>query len=157
MEERVERHGASPIRKVVTALVVGFVVFVVLFPWGGGTSPFPPECYSMLGLYSVPCDVPIAFAAGAVMAGIAGLALWLNDGWVVRLGMALLAGFGMAVVLAPTSGAREWCFSLLSFRVACDGTRAIIAGALTTGLVGVVLLLLRSQPGGGRTAERLQG
>jgi hypothetical protein len=141
MDRSAERQGTSAARLGVAALVAGLVVFALLFAWGGGISPFPPECFSMFGWYSVPCDARIAVAAGAVTAALVGLALWLKDrGW-VRLGVALLTGFGMFLILVPTSGAREWCFSLLAFRVACQGELAMAAGALTAGLVGLATWL----------------
>lgn len=57
-------------------LIAGLVVFVVLAP-AGGVDPHPQQCWSVFD-YSVPCGAALSSAAGAVTAGIVGLALWLN-------------------------------------------------------------------------------
>lgn len=60
---------------------------------------------------------------------------------VAKVAVALLAGIVVFVVLVPTSGAGPFCYSVLSFRVPCEGEPAIAAGAVTTGFVGLALWL----------------
>lgn len=59
------------------ALLVGLLVLVLLAP-ASGADTLPPKCWGMLG-YSVPCGSALSLAAGAVTAGIVGLALWFNS------------------------------------------------------------------------------
>jgi hypothetical protein len=59
----------------------------------------------------------------------------------VKVAVAVLAGFAAFVLFVPTSGADEFCFSLLAFRVPCEGEFAMAAGALTTLVVGVMIWL----------------
>jgi hypothetical protein len=66
------------VAKVPVALLAGLIPFVLLFP-ASASKDAPPECYSLLGYYNVPCDARVAWAAGAAMAGLAGLALWLRE------------------------------------------------------------------------------
>jgi hypothetical protein len=61
------------------ALSAGLVVFVLLFPWGGGVNTDPPTCFGMFGWYTVPCDGWVAPVAGAATAGVAYLVLWLRN------------------------------------------------------------------------------
>lgn len=71
-----ERQGRRwTLAKIAVALLAGLVVLVLLFP-GSGTSTLPPECYSAFG-YTVPCGGGLANAAGAAMAGLVGLLLWI--------------------------------------------------------------------------------
>jgi hypothetical protein len=66
-------------RRIAIALLAGFVVFVLLFPWGGGLDTLPPTCFGMFGWYTVPCGGWPAVAAGALTAGVVWLALWWWD------------------------------------------------------------------------------
>jgi hypothetical protein len=62
---------------------------------------------------------------------------------VVKLGVALLGGFVVFVLLVPTSGAEPpLCYSLLAYRVPCEGGTAIAGGAATAVLGGLALLLI---------------
>ena len=49
----------DPLPKVAPVLVAGLLVLVLVFPWGGGVDggldAFPPTCFGMFGLYTVPC------------------------------------------------------------------------------------------------------
>lgn len=75
--EQTESQGAcTTVAKVAVALLAGFVVLVLLFPWGGGLDSDPPQCFSMFGWYSVPCGGGPAVVAAAT-AVVVGLALWL--------------------------------------------------------------------------------
>ena len=67
------------VRRVLVALLVGFVVLVLLFP-ASGTDDIPPDCFSFFG-YRVPCEARPwpAIAAGAVTAGVVWSVLWLID------------------------------------------------------------------------------
>jgi hypothetical protein len=60
---------------------------------------------------------------------------------VVKVVVALLAGFAAFVLFVPTSGAAEFCYSLLAFRVPCEGEFAMGAGVVTAAVVGVGLWL----------------
>ena len=73
------RQGSAARRKVVVAPLAGLIVFVLLFAWGGGIDTLPPECFSMFGWYSVPCDGWFAPAAALAAAGVTYLVLWLKD------------------------------------------------------------------------------
>jgi hypothetical protein len=68
-----DRRPTSPMRLGVAALFAGLVVFVLQFPWGGGTSSNPPTCFGMFGLWTVPCGGWPTVAAGAITA----LLVWL--------------------------------------------------------------------------------
>jgi hypothetical protein len=58
------------------ALLTGLFVFATLFPWGGGTSTYPPTCFGLFGpFWTVPCGGWPAVAAGALVAGVGWLAL----------------------------------------------------------------------------------
>lgn len=59
------------------------------------------------------------------------------------LAVAFVAGFAVFVILVPTSGAGQLCYSLLAFRVPCEGGAAIAAGTVAGGLVGLALVLRR--------------
>ena len=59
----------------------------------------------------------------------------------VWVGFALLVGFVVFVVLAPTSGAGSQCYSLLAFQVPCEGALAAAAGVMTSAVIGVALWL----------------
>lgn len=72
---REARH--SSVVKVAIAVVAGLVVFALLFHWGGGQDSDPPTCFGMFG-YTVPCDAWMSWAAGAAMAAVVFLALWLK-------------------------------------------------------------------------------
>ena len=67
------RRPTSPARLGVAALLAGLVVFVLQFPWAGGTSSDPPTCFGMFGAWTVPCGVWPTLIAGAVT----GLLVWL--------------------------------------------------------------------------------
>lgn len=77
--DQMEKHGMRTRTKVAIALLAGLVVFVLLFPWGGGIVPDPPHCFGMFGWYEVPCDGWVAPAAGAATAVVVYVALWLRD------------------------------------------------------------------------------
>lgn len=79
MEQTTHGQGTSVRQKVAVALLAGLVVFVVLFPWGGGTASDPPTCFGMFGWWTVPCGGWPAVAAGAVTAGVVGFVLWWRD------------------------------------------------------------------------------
>ena len=66
------------VAKVAVALLAGLFPFVLLFPASASTD-VPPECYSLLAYYNVPCDARVAWAAGVAMAALAGFALWLRE------------------------------------------------------------------------------
>ena len=71
--------GSVARTRVVVAVLAGLAVVVLLFAWGGGIDPLPPECFSMFGWYSVPCDGWVAPAGGIATAGIVYLVPWLRD------------------------------------------------------------------------------
>lgn len=64
-------------RRLTIASVAGFVVLVLLFPWGGGQDSDPPTCFGMFGWYTVPCGGWPAVAAAVV----AGVVVWLILAW----------------------------------------------------------------------------
>ena len=75
---QMQMQGARmTVAKVASALLAGLVVLVLLFP-ASGIVPIPPRCFSAFG-YEVPCGGGLAAAAGAVTAGVVGLALWLRS------------------------------------------------------------------------------
>jgi hypothetical protein len=58
---------------------------------------------------------------------------------ILRLAFAILVGFAVFFILAPTSGAGARCFSsLFEFEVPCSGELAIAAGAAAALVVGIV-------------------
>jgi hypothetical protein len=61
-----DSRRASPLRLGVAALLAGLVVFVLQFPWGGGTSSDPPTCFGMFGAWTVPCGGWPTVAASVV-------------------------------------------------------------------------------------------
>jgi len=75
---QIDQPGSGTRTRVVVALVAGLIVFVLLFPWGGGIDPDPPVCFSMFGT-SVPCGGWPAAAAGIATAAVVYLVLWLKD------------------------------------------------------------------------------
>lgn len=76
--QQTKRGGAwRTVAKIVVSLLVGFVVFVLLFPIGR-VDTLPVQCLSMFG-YGVPCDAGWAPAAGAGAAAVVGVLLWLKD------------------------------------------------------------------------------
>jgi hypothetical protein len=77
MEKTTTRSARPRARTIIVALLAGFVVLLALFP-ASGVDTQPPVCRSML-FYVVPCEKWVAWAAGAVTAGIVGLALWKYD------------------------------------------------------------------------------
>lgn len=60
-------------------VLAGLIVLVLLFP-ASGVDTLPPECYSVFG-YAVPCGNGIAVAAGAAVAAMIGLLLWIVSRW----------------------------------------------------------------------------
>jgi hypothetical protein len=58
------------------------------------------------------------------------------------LGAAALVGFGVFLLLVPTSGAAEFCYSLLAFRVPCEGGVAMTAGVIAAALVVLSLWVM---------------
>lgn len=123
----------ATVAKVAVALLAGIVMVVALVP----TSGAGPFCYSLLAI-RVPCEGELGFAAGALTAGVIGLALWLNQ----NIAVALLAGLVVFVPLfhwgrGPATGT---CFGMFGwYTVPCGGWPAIAAGALTAVVVGFVL------------------
>lgn len=77
MDQTATRVRRRRTRVIVGALVAGLLVVLLLFP-ASGIDPQPPVCYSMLG-FVVSCEAWVAWAAGAVVAGLVGLALWALD------------------------------------------------------------------------------
>ena len=65
------------VAKIAVALLVGIVVFVLLYP-ASIADTIPLQCSSMVGL-GAPCDGGLAIPAGAAAAVIVGLLLWLRD------------------------------------------------------------------------------
>jgi hypothetical protein len=63
----------------------------------------------------------------------------------IRSGVAFLVGFASFVILVPTSGAGDRCFSLLTFQVPCESELALAAAAASAAVVGVVLWLVSRQ------------
>lgn len=64
-------------RRVAIAVLAGFVVFALLFPWGGGVDTDPPICFGMFGWWTVPCGGWPAVAAGTAT----GVVVWLALRW----------------------------------------------------------------------------
>ena len=60
----------------------------------------------------------------------------------LRIGAALLVGFAVFFVLAPTSGSGIGCSSLLFREVPCGGAMAAAAGLAAALIVGVGIWLL---------------
>ena len=77
MEDTTGQAARPSPRTIAIALVAGLVVLLALFP-ASGVDTLPPECYSMFG-YVVPCDAWISWVAGAAVAGLVGVGLWMND------------------------------------------------------------------------------
>jgi len=75
MDQTTRRRDTRIRAKVAVALLAGMVVFVLLFPWGGGTASDPPTCFGMFGWWTVPCGGWPAVAAGAMTAGVVGSVL----------------------------------------------------------------------------------
>ena len=69
-----ERSARPSVGTIITALLVGLLVLLILFPATVATSD-PPVCWAYL-LYPVPCEGWVAPAAGAVTGSLVGLALW---------------------------------------------------------------------------------
>lgn len=135
--EQTMRPAWATVMKVAVALLAGIVMFVVLVP----TSGAGPFCYSLLAI-RVPCEGELAFAAGAVTAGVIGLALWLNQ----KVAVALLAGLVVFVLLFHWGGGQDsappTCFGMFGwYTVPCEGWVAPAAGAVTAALVGLALWL----------------
>lgn len=59
----------------------------------------------------------------------------------IMLGVAILAGLAVFVLLVPTSGAADRCYSLLAFQVPCEGQVALAMAAATAALTGLALWL----------------
>lgn len=56
--------------------------------------------------------------------------------------LALLAGFGVLLLLFPASGIDPQppvCYSMFGYTVPCDGRLAVVAGAASAALVGFAL------------------
>jgi hypothetical protein len=63
----------------VAALLAGLVVFVLQFPWGGGTASDPPTCFGMFGAWIVPCGGWPTVVAGLVTALLVWVVLLVKD------------------------------------------------------------------------------
>ena len=74
---KTERGSSSTLAKVAVTFLAGLIAVVLVLPWYGLDSD-PPQCFSMFD-YRVPCGAGLAFAAGAAVAGVVGLALWLTS------------------------------------------------------------------------------
>lgn len=74
------RQGTwSTAARIAIVALAGLVVLVLLFP-ASGVDTLPPECYAVFG-YPVPCGDGIAVAAGAGVAAVIGLLLWIVSRW----------------------------------------------------------------------------
>jgi hypothetical protein len=72
------RRGVrTTVAKVAVAFLAGLVVLVLLYP-ANIVDTNPRQCFSMVGL-GAPCDDALAVPAGAAVAGVVGLLLWLRD------------------------------------------------------------------------------
>ena len=65
-------------RRVVVALLAGLVVYALLQPWGGCVDTDPPVCTGIFGWDSVPTYAWVPLVAGAEVAAVVFLALWLR-------------------------------------------------------------------------------
>ena len=72
--EDAERSARPSVGTIITALLVGLLVLLILFPATVATSD-PPVCSAML-FYPVPCEGWVAPVAGAVVASLVGYASW---------------------------------------------------------------------------------
>lgn len=72
-----ERGSRSTVAKIAVTFLAGLIAVVLLLPWYGLDSD-PPQCFTMFD-YRVPCGAGLAFAAGAAVAGVVGIALWLTS------------------------------------------------------------------------------
>jgi hypothetical protein len=71
----------------------------------------------------------------------------VDVGTVGRAGAAVLVGLVVFVILVPTSGAADMCFSLLpGLRVPCDGALAATAGVISAAIAGIGLWRMRRRP-----------
>jgi hypothetical protein len=140
---------ASLQRPVVMASLAGLVVFILLFPWGGGVTTDPPTCYGIFGpLWTVPCDGWPAVATGAFMAAAVLLAARVQRGPIegrTQLALAMLGGATVFVLQFAWGGASgadaPTCFGLFdAWTVPCGGWQAAAMGVVT----GVVVLLALS-------------
>lgn len=75
MKQTTERAAWPTLGTLLAALLVGLLVFILLFP-ASGTDTLPPHCWAFL-LYPVPCEPWVAPLAGAATAGLIGLGLWI--------------------------------------------------------------------------------
>jgi hypothetical protein len=65
---------------------------------------------------------------------------WGMPAMILKIGLALLGGFAVFAILAPTSGAGARCYSFLfGIEVPCEGGLAIAAGAVSAAVLGVAL------------------
>lgn len=139
-------QAISALPRAAAALLAGLTVFALLFPWGGGNAADPPTCLGMFGWYTVPCGGWSALAGGAVTSGVA----WILLTWsgrreppaTARIGVAAFAlALVVFVVLVPTSGAADRCYSLIALAVPCEGPVAAAAAATSATVVGAMLWL----------------
>lgn len=73
---KTERGSSSTVAKIAVTFLAGLIAVVLLLPWYGLDSD-PPQCFSMFD-YRVPCGAGLAFATGAAVVGVVGIALWLT-------------------------------------------------------------------------------
>ena len=73
--DRTEYPAISKRGRILVALLVGLLVFVLLFNWSGGLDSDPPICLGVF--WTVPCGGWPAVLAGPVTAGL----VWLLLGW----------------------------------------------------------------------------
>lgn len=72
--EEAERSARPSVGTIITALLVGLLVLLILFPATVATSD-PPLCWAYLA-YPVPCEGWLAPAAAAVTAALVGFLFW---------------------------------------------------------------------------------
>ena len=66
-----------------------------------------------------------------------------------RIGLALLVGVVVFMVLVPTSGAGNQCYSVVTFAVPCEGAIAVTAGAVSSAVTALALWAVSRRRAGG--------
>jgi hypothetical protein len=62
------------VARIAVTLLAGLIAVVLLLPLWYGLDSDPPQCFSMFD-YRVSCGTGLAFAAGAAVVGVVGIAL----------------------------------------------------------------------------------